>query len=204
VARVAVISDTHFPRRGRLLPAACLARIAGADLLIHAGDLADMETLGMLRALGPPLVAVHGNADDADVRRALPASAEVTLEGLNIAVTHNGGPEAGRPARLARRFPQAGIVVFGHSHVPALARDASGLVILNPGSATDRRRQPRHSMAEIVIADGRATVWFLAVDDPVGPLQVEPSGTDPDSLAVIGPPGNAWPSGEIGQSVGSG
>lgn len=170
--RIAVISDTHLPRRGLVgLPPACRAALAGADLVIHAGDLADMQALAMLRALGPPLVAVHGNADDAAVRAALPASAQVEVLGLTIAVTHDGGPEKGRLRRLRRRFPDAGAVVFGHSHIPLHQVEEDGFLILNPGSPTDRRRQPRHSMAEIRVRPGQAPdVRFLAVDEPSGPL----------------------------------
>lgn len=169
--RVSVLSDTHLPRRGSwALPPACLEAMRGADLIVHAGDLSDLATLRTLGGLGPRLVAVHGNADEPAVRAALPATATVDLPGLRLGVTHNGGPEAGRLERLRRRFPGAGAVVFGHSHVPLLGRSADGFLILNPGSATDRR-QPRHSMAEIEVDEGRPPrVRFLAVDDPAGPL----------------------------------
>jgi putative phosphoesterase len=171
--RVAVVADTHLPRRGSgLLPPACRDAIAAADLVVHAGDLADLAALAMLRTLGPPLVAVHGNADAPAVRAALPATAAVDLPGLRLAVTHDAGAEAGRLARLRRRFPDAGAVVFGHSHVPLLARADDGFLILNPGSPTDRRRQPRPSMAVMEVAEGRPpAVSFLAVDDPAGPLR---------------------------------
>lgn len=172
--RVAIISDTHFPSRGSALPDACLDVIRRADLLIHAGDLADLATLTMLRGLGPPIVAVHGNADDDAVRRALPASAEVELPGLTVMVVHNGGPEDGRLERMRRKFPAAGAVVFGHSHIPLQQVARDGFFILNPGSATDRRKQPRHSMVEMRVEAGTAPdIAFLAVDDPVGPLPPE-------------------------------
>jgi putative phosphoesterase len=171
LTRVAVISDTHFPSRGRALPEACAAAVRGADLLVHAGDLADADALELFRSLGPPLVAVFGNADDAAVRAALPATAEVDLPGLRIAVVHNGGPEAGRLERMRKRFPDAGAVIFGHSHIPLYQSASDGFFILNPGSATDRRRQPRHSMAEMVLRARRPPeVRFIAVDDPPGPL----------------------------------
>jgi uncharacterized protein len=169
---VAVIADTHLPRRGGWeLPPACREALVEADVIVHAGDLADMATLAMLRALGPPLVAVHGNADPPDVRAALPGTASVDLAGRRLVVTHNGGPEAGRVRSLRRRFPDADAVVFGHSHIPLIGADADGFLILNPGSPTDRRRQPRHSMARLELAEGRPPeVRFLAVDDPPGPL----------------------------------
>ena len=173
MARIAVISDTHFPSRGRVLPDTCLSVIEGADLLIHSGDLADGTTLEMLRGLGPPLLAVVGNADDNGVRAELPATVEHEIEGLRLAIVHNGGPEVGRLARLAKRFPTADLVIFGHSHVPLLARSESGFTILNPGSATDRRRQPLHTMAEIYVAPGVAEISFRGLDGPGGPLPSE-------------------------------
>lgn len=169
--KVAVISDTHFPGHGPDLLPACRDRLRSADLIIHAGDLADMPTLQMMRSIGPIVVAVHGNADDDEVRRALPPTATVELPGLVLGITHNGGAEVGRLERMRRKFPECGGVIFGHSHIPLFARADDGFFILNPGSAADRRRQPRHSMAEITLMDGHPpTVQFVAVDDPVGPL----------------------------------
>ena len=169
--RVAIISDTHFPGRGSELPPACRDRIRDADLLIHAGDLCDMPTLQMLRALGPPVIAVHGNADDAQVRAALAATATVELSGLELAVVHNGGAEAGRVERLRRRFPTAQGVIFGHSHIALHASAPDGFFVLNPGSAADRRRRPHHTMAEVTVAPGAApTIAFFAIDEPPGPL----------------------------------
>ena len=172
--RVAILSDTHFPGRGTALPQACLDIIGRSDLVIHAGDLADMPTLTMLRELGPPLVAVHGNADDDAVRRALPASASVDLPGLPLIVVHNGGPEDGRLERMRRKFPDAAGVVFGHSHIPLHHVAPDGFFILNPGSATDRRKQPRHSMVELVLTPGDSLqITFHAVDEPAGLLADE-------------------------------
>lgn len=166
---VAVVSDTHLPRGARELPAAVEAHVREADLVIHSGDFTSPELVERFRTMGPPLIAVHGNADEGSVRDALPATATVTCGGVTIGVVHNGGPEAGRVARLRRRFPECGIVVFGHSHIPLLAGDGD-LTIVNPGSAADRRRQPHHSMALIRIAGGEAGVAFVRLDDPVGPL----------------------------------
>jgi uncharacterized protein len=178
--RIAVIADTHLPRRGPGLPPACVARLRGADLIVHAGDLSDMATLMLLRGLGPPVVAVRGNVEERAVLGALPERATVEAGGLRIGVVHDAGPERGRLLRLRRRFPEADGVIFGHSHIPLHEAADDGFFILNPGSPTDRRRQPRHTMAEVAVAGGRAAVTFIAVDDPVGPL---------DPALVRGAPG---------------
>ncbi len=142
---IAVISDTHLPRGSRTLPAACVERLRAADLIIHAGDLARLEVLEQLRALNE-VVAVRGNVDDAQVRAVLPESAMVNAGEHRIAVVHDAGATAGRLGRLRARFPGAGAVVFGHSHIPLHERSADGFQIFNPGSPTDRRRQPHHTM----------------------------------------------------------
>ena len=173
MSRIAVISDTHMvPGRVRALPAACLERLRAAELIVHAGDWSSMETLGLVRGLGPPVVGVRGNVDDRAVRAALPATAEAQAGGVAIGVVHDGGPGGGRLSRLRRRFPRADVVVFGHSHIPLHEVADDGFRIINPGSPTDRRRSARHSMAEIEVAAGRVVaVTFWAVDDPPGPLE---------------------------------
>ena len=116
---IAVISDTHMPRGGRRLPDACVERIAGADLLLHAGDFSTVEVLRELEAIGPPVVGVHGNVDSADVRRLLPDERVVEAGGARIAMVHDAGPSTGRLERMRRRFgDRADLVVFGHSHLP--------------------------------------------------------------------------------------
>ncbi len=168
---VAVISDTHMPGRARALPDACLARLRAADLIVHAGDWSDAGTLAMVRSIGPPLVAVHGNVEEPAVRRALPATAEIAVGGIVIGVVHSGGPQAARLERMRKRFPGVAGVVFGHSHIPLHEVAEDGFFILNPGSPTDRRRAPRHSMAEIRLVPGEPPgVSFWAVDEPAGPL----------------------------------
>ncbi len=138
-----MISDTHLPRGSRALPAACVERLREADLILHAGDLTTAEVLADLRALGPPVEAVHGNADDVEVRRLLPSARLVAAGGARIAMVHDAGPAGGRLGRLRARFRDADAVVFGHSHIPLHERDgAGGFQIFNPGSPTDRRRQP--------------------------------------------------------------
>ena len=150
---IAVISDTHLPRGNRTLPAACVERLRNADLILHAGDLMTADVLADLRALGPPVQAVHGNVDDAQVRRLLPSARLVHAGDARIAMTHDGGPAAGRLERLRARFAGADAVVFGHSHVPLQERDDSGFQIFNPGSPTDRRRQPVHTMGLAQVGD---------------------------------------------------
>jgi putative phosphoesterase len=172
--RIAVISDTHMPRRGLVLPPACLERLRAADIIVHAGDWSSMDAVALVRAIGPPVVAVRGNVEEPAVRAALPATAEAEAAGVRIGVVHDGGPGDGRLSRLRRRFPGADAVVFGHSHIPWHEAAADGFMVLNPGSPTDRRRSPRHSMAEVEVDGGRiAAVAFWAVDEPAGPLDAE-------------------------------
>jgi uncharacterized protein len=144
---VAVISDTHMPRGARRLPDAFVERIRAADLLLHAGDYVTVEVLRELERIGPPLVGVHGNVDTAELRRLLPAERIVRVEDARIAMVHDAGASAGRLERLRRRFgDSADAVVFGHSHLPLHERAADGFQIFNPGSPTERRRAPAHTM----------------------------------------------------------
>jgi putative phosphoesterase len=150
---IAIISDTHMPRRGRALPEECVRRCRDAELIIHAGDICTLAVLDELRAYGR-VVAVHGNVDDAWVRAALPAVATVEAGGRRIMVTHDGGGRQRRLERLYERFPDADAVVFGHSHIPLHERDGDGFQIFNPGSPTDRRRSPHHTMGIATVRDG--------------------------------------------------
>jgi uncharacterized protein len=144
---IAVISDTHLPRGARRLPAECVRRIAGSDLLLHAGDFSTLEVLRELEAIGPPVMGVHGNVDSAELRELLPAERIVEAEGARIAMVHDSGPRMGRLARLRRRFgAEADAVVFGHSHLPLHEQADDGFQIFNPGSPTERRRAPVHTM----------------------------------------------------------
>jgi putative phosphoesterase len=121
-----------------------------------------MSVLDELRALGPPVAAVQGNIDSAEVRRALPERQVVGAAGVRIGLVHDAGPAKGRLRRMRMAFPDCEAVVFGHSHIP-LHEEENGFQIFNPGSPTDRRRQPRHSMGEARVADGRVTfehVWL--------------------------------------------
>jgi uncharacterized protein len=143
--QLAIISDTHLPRGGRALPERCIELCRGAAAIIHAGDLIGVEVLEQLRSLGPPLHAVHGNVDAEPVRAALPARLELAFGAVTLGVVHNPGPARDRAAHLARRFPGCAAVIFGHTHLPE--HDRHGPVqIFNPGSPTDRRRAPTHTM----------------------------------------------------------
>ena len=142
---IAAISDTHLPRGARRIPGACLERLAAADLILHAGDFSTAATLAELEAIGPPVKAVHGNVDSAELRSRLPEALELDADGARIAMVHDAGPAQGRLRRMRVRFPGAAAVVFGHSHIP-LHEERDGFQIFNPGSPTDRRRQPRHTM----------------------------------------------------------
>ena len=143
---IAIISDTHLPRGDRTLPTECLSRLRAADLIIHAGDLTAVSVLEQLRGIGD-VAAVHGNVDEAAVRTLVPARLELPVGGVRLGVVHDAGPARGRLERLRRSFNRADAVIFGHSHIPLLERDeATGFQIFNPGSPTDKRRQPRCTM----------------------------------------------------------
>jgi uncharacterized protein len=160
---IAIISDTHMPRRGRALPDACVRRLRAADLILHAGDLVRLSVLRELQALGT-VVAVCGNVDEADVRAALPAVQIVRAAGTTIAMTHDAGPSTGRLARMRRRFPDTDAVVFGHSHLPLHEASQEGFQLFNPGSPTERRRAPHHTMGIATADDGRVTFELIALD----------------------------------------
>jgi putative phosphoesterase len=143
---IAIISDTHFPRARRELPTACVERLAAADLIVHGGDLSELCVLEDISRYGP-VAAVHGNVDDAELRAQLPERLEFDVAGVRIGLVHDGGPRAGRIGRLQRDFPAAAAVIFGHSHIPLLERDpATDFQIFNPGSPSDKRRQPAFTM----------------------------------------------------------
>jgi len=147
--RIAVVSDTHLPRGRRRLPDACLRELERADLILHAGDLTAWAVLEQLRELGP-VEAVHGNMDDAELRALLPERRVVEAAGRRIGIIHDPGPAAGRAARLVARFPGCDLIVYGHTHLPELVSHA-GVQILNPGSPTERRRAPSHTMATVIV-----------------------------------------------------
>jgi putative phosphoesterase len=159
--RLLLMSDTHIPKRARALPDAVLAEVEAADVVIHAGDWVDAATLDLLEARSRRLVGVWGNNDGPELRRRLPEVARVTLEGVRFAVVHETGPATGREARCERDFPDADVLVFGHSHIPWDTVTPRGLRLLNPGSPTDRRRQPACTYLTAEVADGRLSAVTL-------------------------------------------
>lgn len=161
---VAVISDTHLPRGARRLPDACVERVAAAELLLHAGDFSTLDVLRELEAIGPPVAAVRGNVDSAELRRLLPEERVVEAAGVRIALIHDAGPRRGRLERMRRRFGDADLVVFGHSHMPLHEQAEDGFQILNPGSPTERRRSPAHTMGLIHVAAGSPRCEIVELD----------------------------------------
>lgn len=159
---IAAIADTHLPRGARRIPDACLERLADADLILHAGDFSTTQVLDEIEAIGPPVRAVHGNVDCAELCRRLPDALELDAEGARIAMVHDAGPAKGRIGRMRARFPDAAVVVFGHSHTP-LHEQRDGFQIFNPGSPTDRRRAPAHSMGFATVDRGSISFELISL-----------------------------------------
>ena len=164
--RIVALSDTHLrDTTARRLPPAAVAELERADVILHAGDVVEPGLLDELAAFGP-LHAVLGNNDTA-LAGHLPEVVELDLEGVRVGMIHDAGPRAGREARMRRRFPDADLVVFGHSHIPWDAPGADGQRLLNPGSATQRRSQPHHTVGVVEVLDGRiARTEIVVVDRP--------------------------------------
>ena len=152
--RVVALADTHAPRRWKSCPPRVAEQLHQADLILHAGDVCTAVVLDELSRFAPVL-AVVGNNDGPDVAAwgATP-TVQTDIDGLTVAMIHDSGPATGRPRRMRRRFPGADLVVFGHSHIP-MDVDAEGIRIFNPGSPTDRRRQPRGTIGVLRIEAGR-------------------------------------------------
>jgi putative phosphoesterase len=153
VPTVALVSDTHLPRGARRLPEACVERLRAAELIVHCGDFWAVSVLRDLEALGPPVRAVHGNADEPALCELLPRELVVEVGDARIGLVHDPGPAAGREERLHRRFPGCAAVAFGHTHLPLVERYRD-VWLLNPGSPTERRRGPFHSLLVLEIAAG--------------------------------------------------
>ena len=152
--RIVLISDTHIPNRARTLPERVWAEVAEADVVIHAGDWVHVDLLDELQERSARLVGCWGNNDGAALRARLPERADVTLAGVRFSVVHETGAARGREQRMAAEYPDTDVLVFGHSHIPWDSTASSGLRLLNPGSPTDRRRQPFHTYMTAVVDDG--------------------------------------------------
>lgn len=164
--KVLVLADTHLTASGLdRMPKEVWDLADAADLILHAGDVTDRAVLAALEKRAPTR-AVLGN-NDLDLADLLPTDLEVELAGVQVAMIHDSGPTTGRPRRMARRFPDANVVVFGHSHRPVSEPSGEGQLLFNPGSPTHRRRQPVHTVGWLELADG--TVVRADIID-VGPL----------------------------------
>ncbi len=151
---VTLLADTHLPKRARALPQEVWAAVESADVVFHAGDWVEASLLDELTARSSRLVACYGNNDGAELRSRLPLVARAELGGLRFAVVHETGQKLGREARMAGLYPDVDVLVFGHSHIPWDTRADTGLRLLNPGSPTDRRRQPHCTYLTGVIEGG--------------------------------------------------
>ncbi len=158
MTRIGILADTHIPKRARDLPLKAYQHLSGVDAILHAGDVLVADLIVRLEQIAP-VYAVLGNNDRALV---LPQRLELTWEHVTVGLVHDSGPSVGRAGRLRRWFPTAQVVVFGHSHIPVNQRQ-DGLLLFNPGSATDRRRQPHHTVGLLVIdgSDVRGEIVIL-------------------------------------------
>jgi uncharacterized protein len=163
--RVVVIADTHLRRSwpNRRLPPAADRELATADVILHAGDITQAEHLAEL-AEHAPVHAVLGN-NDPELVDVLPETLELELEGVHVAMIHDSGPAKGRESRLRNRFPTADVVVFGHSHIPWNAVGIAGQLLFNPGSPTERRRQPHRSVGVLELEAGKVIDARIVVVD---------------------------------------
>ncbi|WP_030543420.1 metallophosphoesterase [Streptomyces albus] len=155
--RLLLMSDTHLPKRARELPPRLLELVPEADVVIHAGDWVDTATLDLLETRARRLIGVYGNNDGPELRARLPEVARAELGGLRFGVVHETGAARGREERCAREFPGLDVLVFGHSHIPWDTEAPGGPRLLNPGSPTDRRRQPHCTFMTAGISEGRLT-----------------------------------------------
>ncbi len=152
--RLLLLADTHVPARARSLPAVVWDAVDRADVVVHAGDWVGIGLLDELADRAKRLVACWGNNDGPALRERLPEIARVTLDGVRLAVVHETGASAGREKRMAAAYPDTDVLVFGHSHIPWDTTTPSGLRLLNPGSPTDRRRQPHCTYMTATVEDG--------------------------------------------------
>ena len=161
--RLLVLADTHLPKRAKVLPEVVLAALETTDGVVHAGDWVDEATLELLLASSPQVIGVAGNNDGEGLHRRLAEVAVAVVEGVRLAVVHETGAATGRERRMDERFPEADVLVFGHSHIPWDTTSPGGLRLLNPGSPIDRRRQPRCTYGVLTLDAGSASWELLAV-----------------------------------------
>jgi uncharacterized protein len=152
--RLVILADTHVPRRAKDLPAEVWAAVERADAVLHAGDWVDVALLDTLEQRAARVIGVHGNNDGPPLRARLPEVARATLGGVRFAMVHETGGRQGREPRMAAAYPDVDVLVFGHSHIPWDTTAASGLRLLNPGSPTDRRREPDRTFLSVEADDG--------------------------------------------------
>jgi putative phosphoesterase len=150
-----LIADTHLPKRARNLPEQVWRAVEDADVVFHAGDWVEAALLDEFERRSRRLLAVYGNNDGPDLRRRLPETASITLDGVRFAMVHEAGQAKGREVRCEALYPDADVLVFGHSHIPWDTVSPGGLRLLNPGSPTDRRRQPACTFMEAAVDGGR-------------------------------------------------
>lgn len=155
--KLLLLADTHVPKRARDLPPRVWNEVARADVVLHAGDWVDASLLDALQGSTARLIACWGNNDGPELRSRLSERADATLGGLRFTVVHDTGAAAGRDARMSRRYPDTEVLVFGHSHIPWDTTTETGLRLLNPGSPTDRRRQPFATYMTAIVDDGALT-----------------------------------------------
>jgi putative phosphoesterase len=155
--RLLLISDTHVPNRARQMPARIWTEVERADVVVHAGDWVDVSLLDELESRCRRLIGVAGNNDGPELWERLGEIATAELDGVRLAVIHETGSAQGRETRCAAKFPGTDVLVFGHSHIPWDTVAPTGLRLLNPGSPTDRRRQPHHTYMTAAITAGALT-----------------------------------------------
>ncbi len=153
--KLLLLADTHVPKRARALPEQVLTAIDDADVVVHAGDWTNLGVFEDISSRAKRLIACWGNNDGDDLRTRMPECARVTLDGVRIAVVHETGSAAGREHRMATKYPDTDVLVFGHSHIPWDTETNMGMRLLNPGSPTDRRRQPFCTYMTAVIDGGQ-------------------------------------------------
>lgn len=162
IHRIGVISDTHLPRKAERIPDSALRHFEDVELILHAGDHSTRAALDQLEAYAT-VEAVQGNVEDAEIVRTLPIKRQVTVGGVLIGLIHILGDRATRREAALREFPDARVVIYGHSHIPFI-EDRDGLLLLNPGSPTDRHAEPHHTIALLTITNGEPSAEIIALD----------------------------------------